>query len=112
MTTVECSRLVLNQITEGTMSFVRQGLAFAAALSTIGDASMAMAGKHGTPGANLDAPGQAGSNPGQVWKSEKNDASIVSPLSPGQQYNEDRNNAVFPLDPPGQTFGTPGQPIR
>ena len=57
------------------MSLVRQALVVAVAVSTVAFTSTAMAGQGGTPGANPTAPGQ-------VWKSEKNDPSIESPLSP------------------------------
>jgi len=90
------------------MCIIRQGLAVAIAVSAIVLASTAIAGKGGTHGATPTAPGQADTSPGQVWKSEKDDPSA---LSPGQQYNQDR--ALFPdTPPPGQTFGTPGNPDR
>jgi hypothetical protein len=91
------------------MNLVRQGLAVAIVVSTVAFTSTAMAGKGGVKGANPTAPGQIDSSPGQVWQSQKSDPSA---LSPGQQYNQDR--ALFPdtTPPPGQTFGTPGQPIR
>jgi hypothetical protein len=90
------------------MSLIRQGLALAIAANTFAFASAAMAGKNGTPGANLNAPGQANSSPGQLWQSQKSDPSA---LSPGQTYNTER--ALNPdTPPPGQTFNTLGQPNR
>ena len=86
------------------MSRVRQGLVVAIALSTVAFTGTAMAGKNGVKGPNLDAPGQAGTNPGQAWQSGKG---TEGALSPGQQYNLDRDSLV----PPGQTFGTPGNRI-
>jgi hypothetical protein len=90
------------------MSLVGQALVVAVAVSTVAFTSTAMAGQGGTPGANPTAPGQAGTSPGQVWKSEKNDPSIESPLSPGQQYNQD-GDAITDTPPPGKTFDTPGK---
>jgi hypothetical protein len=89
------------------MSTVRQGLVVAIALSTLAFASTAMAGKGGVKGPNSNAPGQAGTSPGQVWKSQKSDPSA---LSPGQNYNLGRDS-LTPALPPGQTFGTPGNRI-
>jgi hypothetical protein len=97
------------------MSRVRQGLAIAIALSTVAFTGTAMAGKGGVK--NLDAPGQAGTSPGQagalgspgqVFKSQK--STDPSALSPGQQYKLDRES-LTPALPPGQTFGTPGNRI-
>ena len=86
------------------MSTVRQGLIVAIALSTVAFTGTAMAGKGG--GGNALAPGQLGTSPGQVWKSERSDPSLApgSALPPGQQFKQD---AI----PPGQTFGTPGNKI-
>ena len=89
------------------MSTVRQGLVLAIALSTVAFTTTAMAGKHGVPGANENAPGQQ-------WQVRKNDPITgSSALSPGRDWNDRRA-----LDPtalsPGQQFkslGTPAQPI-
>ena len=94
------------------MRTIRQGLVVAIALSTVAFTSTAMAGKHGVPGPNTNAPGQewqvrkndplaTGSalSPGQDWKARKNDplrAPGSEALSPGQQY---------------KSLGTPAQPI-
>ena len=92
------------------MSLVRQGLALAIAISTVAFTTAAIAEKGGGKGPNLDAPGQANSSPGQDWQTQKSDPAA---LSPGQQYNQDRGlDTTTPTPPPGQTFGTPGQPIR
>ena len=91
------------------MTIIRNGFVAAVAVTAIAFSTTAMAGKGGTHGANPTAPGQADTSPGQVWQNEKNDPAA---LSPGQQYNQDR--ALFPDTtlPPGQTFGTPGNPDR
>jgi hypothetical protein len=104
------------------MRTVRRGFVVAIALSTVVFTSTAMAGKGGVKGSNSAAPpGQAGTSPGQagalgspgqVFKSEKNDLLAVpgSALSPGQKFNQGRDS-LPPALPPGQTFGTPGNPI-
>jgi hypothetical protein len=69
-------------------------------------AGTAMAGKGGA-GGNTAAPGQAGTSPGQVFKSE-NAADPTTAVSPGQQFNQ--NRAIDPTTlPPGQTFTNPGR---
>ena len=89
------------------MSTVRQGLVLAIALSTVAFTTTAMAGQGGNKGATPTAPGRAGdgtnNSPGQL--NPKRDG--PSALSPGQQYNQNRDTLL----PPGQTFGTPGQRI-
>ena len=98
------------------MRTVRRGFVVAIALSTVVFTSTAMAGKGGTKGSGQagTSPGQAGAlgSPGQVFKSEKNDLLAVpgSALSPGQKFNQGRDS-LPPALPPGQTFGTPGNPI-
>jgi hypothetical protein len=92
------------------MSVVRQGLVVAIAASTVAFASAAMAGKGGIPGGNALAPGQAGTSPGQVFKSER--SVDPSALSPGQQFNQNRDALIPGTLPPGKTFATPGQPTR
>jgi hypothetical protein len=91
------------------MRVVRQGLIVAIALSTVAFSGVAIAGQGGNKGPNAGAPGQAGTSPGQVWKSEKSDPSAPA-LPPGRQFNEDRDSGL-PALPPGQTFGTPGNRI-
>jgi hypothetical protein len=96
------------------MSTVRQALVVAIALSTAAFTSTAMAGKGGNQGPTSDAPGQLGTSPGQagalgspgqVFKSNP------AALPPGQQFNQNRDLLTPGTLPPGQTFGTPGNPI-
>src|SRR5258708_7960851 len=53
------------------MSAKKQVLLAAVVIASAAFASTAMAGKGGGPGGNALAPGQAGTNPGQVFKAEK-----------------------------------------
>jgi hypothetical protein len=90
------------------MCTVRPGLVVVIALSTVAFTSTAMAGKHGVPGPNANAPGQVfksekssdplALSPGQEWKARKNDTTLApgSALSPGQQF---------------KSLGTPSNPI-
>jgi hypothetical protein len=78
----------------------------AAVIASVAFAGAAMAGQGGGH-ANALAPGQAGSSPGQVFKSEKA-ADPTTALPPGQQFNQ--NRAIDPTTlPPGKTFTNPGR---
>jgi hypothetical protein len=84
----------------------KQVLVAAIVIGSAAFAGMAMAGKGGG-GGNTLAPGQAGSSPGQVFKSEKA-ADPTTALPPGQQFNQ--NRAIDPTTlPPGKTFTNPGR---